>query len=102
MSRRSQDPGATGFLPRLSAAGVTFRALDTAADAGGLCSSQAPDTILSKIPTARSPLGEWSVEASSTTVAQKTFRVFISSTFSDLVRERDALREEVYPALRDY
>ncbi len=32
----------------------------------------------------------------------QTFRVFVSSTFSDFVAERDALRERVWPRLRDY
>ena len=31
-----------------------------------------------------------------------TFRVFVSSTFSDLVAERNALQERVFPALRTY
>jgi len=31
-----------------------------------------------------------------------TFRVFVSSTFSDLVAERNALQEHVFPRLRDY
>ncbi len=31
-----------------------------------------------------------------------TFRVFISSTFSDMVTERDALQSQVFPALEDY
>ncbi len=31
-----------------------------------------------------------------------TFRVFISSTFSDLIAERNALQENVFPKLRDY
>ena len=32
--------------------------------------------------------------------ATRTFRVFISSIFSDLRAERDALQEHVFPALR--
>ena len=31
-----------------------------------------------------------------------TFRVFISSTFSDLVAERNALQEKVFPRLREF
>lgn len=31
-----------------------------------------------------------------------TFRVFVSSTFSDLIAERNALQEEVFPRLREY
>ena len=31
----------------------------------------------------------------------KTFRIFVSSTFSDLKTERNALQEEVFPKLRD-
>ena len=31
----------------------------------------------------------------------RTFRVFISSTFSDLEAERNALQEHVFPRLRD-
>jgi hypothetical protein len=30
----------------------------------------------------------------------KTFRVFVSSTFSDLIEERNALQREVFPRLR--
>ena len=30
------------------------------------------------------------------------FRVFVSSTFSDLVEERNALQESVFPELRQY
>ena len=33
-------------------------------------------------------------------IASRTFRVFVSSTFEDLVEERDALQREVFPALR--
>ena len=32
---------------------------------------------------------------------EKTFRVFVSSTFSDLKAERDALQSQVYPRLRE-
>ena len=31
-----------------------------------------------------------------------TFRVFVSSTFSDLKAERDALQRDVFPRLREY
>jgi NACHT domain- and WD repeat-containing protein len=31
----------------------------------------------------------------------KTFRIFVSSTFSDLIQERNALQEKVFPRLRD-
>jgi len=31
-----------------------------------------------------------------------TFRVFVSSTFSDLIAERNALQEQVYPRLQEY
>jgi len=31
-----------------------------------------------------------------------TFRVFVSSTFSDLKAERDALESDVFPRLREY
>ncbi len=31
----------------------------------------------------------------------KTFRIFVSSTFSDLKAERDALQREVFPRLRE-
>ena len=31
----------------------------------------------------------------------RTFRVFVSSTFSDLKAERNALQEKVFPRLRD-
>lgn len=33
--------------------------------------------------------------------AGKTFRVFVSSTFSDLKTERNALQENVFPKLRE-
>ena len=33
--------------------------------------------------------------------ASRTFRIFISSTFSDLKAERNALQEKVFPRLRD-
>ena len=33
--------------------------------------------------------------------SSRTFRVFISSTFSDLKEERDALQKEVFPKLRE-
>jgi hypothetical protein len=33
--------------------------------------------------------------------ASRTFRVFVSSTFSDLKAERNALQEKVFPRLRD-
>ena len=32
----------------------------------------------------------------------KTFRVFVSSTFSDLKAERNALQERVHPRLRNF
>ena len=31
----------------------------------------------------------------------RTFRIFVSSTFGDLVAERNALQERVFPKLRD-
>ncbi len=31
----------------------------------------------------------------------RTFRIFVSSTFSDLDAERNALQERVFPRLRD-
>ena len=31
----------------------------------------------------------------------RTFRIFVSSTFSDLKAERNALQERVFPRLRD-
>lgn len=31
-----------------------------------------------------------------------TFRVFVSSAFSDLVAERDALQEHLFPRLREF
>ncbi|MBN2255570.1 MAG: DUF4062 domain-containing protein [Deltaproteobacteria bacterium] len=34
-------------------------------------------------------------------LATKTFRIFISSTFSDMKRERNALQERVFPKLRE-
>jgi hypothetical protein len=33
--------------------------------------------------------------------SNRTFRVFISSTFSDLKAERNALHERVFPRLRE-
>ena|SRR5437870_753140 len=33
--------------------------------------------------------------------ASKTFRIFVSSTFSDLKEERNALQREVFPKLRE-
>jgi hypothetical protein len=33
--------------------------------------------------------------------AAKTFRVFISSTFNDLTKERNALQDRVFPLLRE-
>src|SRR5437870_5578747 len=33
-------------------------------------------------------------------IASRTFRVFLSSTFEDLIEERNALQREVFPALR--
>jgi hypothetical protein len=33
--------------------------------------------------------------------SSRTFRVFVSSTFSDLKEERNALQEKVFPRLRD-
>lgn len=35
-------------------------------------------------------------------IATRTFRVFVSSTFSDLVAERNALQEQVFLRLREY
>ena len=35
------------------------------------------------------------------TTNNRTFRIFVSSTFSDLVAERNALREHVFPRLRE-
>jgi hypothetical protein len=35
------------------------------------------------------------------TRSSRTFRVFVSSTFSDLKAERNALQEKVFPRLRD-
>jgi hypothetical protein len=32
--------------------------------------------------------------------AAKTFRVFVSSTFTDFIEERNALQEHVFPRLR--
>src|SRR5262245_24824198 len=34
-------------------------------------------------------------------LTSKTFRVFISSTFADLIAERAALHDRVFPRLRD-
>jgi Domain of unknown function (DUF4062) len=34
------------------------------------------------------------------TTTSRTFRIFVSSTFSDLVVERNALQEHVFPCLR--
>lgn len=34
--------------------------------------------------------------------AGKTFRIFVSSTFSDLKEERNALQKYVFPRLRDF
>jgi len=33
--------------------------------------------------------------------ASRTFRIFVSSTFSDLKEERNALQKEVFPKLRE-
>jgi len=33
--------------------------------------------------------------------ASRTFRIFVSSTFSDLKEERNALQQEVFPRLRE-
>lgn len=33
--------------------------------------------------------------------ASKTFRIFVSSAFSDLKEERNALQERVFPKLRN-
>ena len=33
--------------------------------------------------------------------ASRTFRIFVSSTFSDLKEERDALQQYVFPKLRE-
>jgi len=33
-------------------------------------------------------------------LSNKTFRIFISSTFSDMKEERNALQKEVFPELR--
>jgi hypothetical protein len=33
--------------------------------------------------------------------ASRTFRIFVSSTFSDLKEERNALQKEVFPRLRE-
>lgn len=35
------------------------------------------------------------------TLSNRTFRIFVSSTFSDLTAERNALQERVFPRLRD-
>ena len=32
----------------------------------------------------------------------KTFRLFISSTFSDFVTERDILNDEIFPVVDDF
>jgi hypothetical protein len=34
--------------------------------------------------------------------ASKTFRIFVSSTFSDLKAERNALQKHVFPKLREH
>ena len=34
------------------------------------------------------------------TTPTRTFRIFVSSTFSDLVAERNALQEHIFPRLR--
>ena len=34
--------------------------------------------------------------------ASKTFRIFVSSTFSDLRAERNALQQQVFPRLREF
>lgn len=34
--------------------------------------------------------------------AQRIFRIFVSSTFGDFQVEREALRDRVWPALRDF
>jgi hypothetical protein len=36
------------------------------------------------------------------TQSSRTFRIFVSSTFSDLKVERNALQEKVFPRLRDF
>ena len=33
--------------------------------------------------------------------SSRTFRIFVSSTFSDLKAERNALQEKIFPRLRD-
>jgi hypothetical protein len=33
--------------------------------------------------------------------SSRTFRIFVSSTFSDLKEERNALQEKVFPRLRE-
>jgi hypothetical protein len=33
--------------------------------------------------------------------ASRTFRIFVSSTFSDMKAERNALQEHVFPRLRE-
>jgi hypothetical protein len=35
-------------------------------------------------------------------LSAQTFRVFVSSTFSDLKAERNALQAEVFPGLREF
>lgn len=35
------------------------------------------------------------------TTTTRTFRIFVSSTFGDLVAERNALQEYVFPRLRE-
>ncbi len=35
-------------------------------------------------------------------LGSRTFRVFVSSTFNDLIKERNTLQEKVFPRLREY
>ena len=35
-------------------------------------------------------------------ITTKTFRIFISSTFSDMVHERRYLQKEIFPKLREF
>ncbi|MFM8534699.1 MAG: DUF4062 domain-containing protein [Acidimicrobiia bacterium] len=37
-----------------------------------------------------------------TSYSARTFRLFVSSTFSDFIAEREALQQEVFPALEKY
>jgi Domain of unknown function (DUF4062) len=62
-------------------------------------SAPSPEKVDQIVPASLS--GMVSLGSKDTAPLARTFRVFLSSTFSDLKAERDALQREVFPRLRE-